>query len=201
MIAIANALLAEDAQGDEIVESLLAESRKFQEKKRLAGRKGGKARANNYRRTNGAADTREDSDETARATEEATTDSKNYGYDQANQGVADAATRKGADEHDTARDTASCNPESGTSATSKALRGSPKPRGGATGKRRHALPPTKTLVYEFAQNSGLDEDDARNWFEMNYVEREGCDKDGVVIENWKGHLTAYCKTMTKKRSA
>ena len=45
----------------------------------------------------------------------------------------------------------------------------------------------------------LDVDDARMWYQMNYVDRPGCDKDGMVITNWKGHCTAYCKAEKERR--
>lgn len=60
--------------------------------------------------------------------------------------------------------------------------------------------PSKDDVYDFAKASGLDGADAREWFEMNFVDRPGCDKDGVEIKNWKGHCRAYCKSMAEKRS-
>ena len=51
----------------------------------------------------------------------------------------------------------------------------------------------------FALDKMLDVDDARMWYQMNYVDRPGCDKDGMVITNWKGHCTAYCKAEKERR--
>ena len=51
----------------------------------------------------------------------------------------------------------------------------------------------------FAMDKMLDVDDARMWYQMNYVDRPGCDKDGMVITNWKGHCTAYCKAEKERR--
>lgn len=59
--------------------------------------------------------------------------------------------------------------------------------------------PTKEQVYDFAHDHNLDEADARNWFEQNYVSRPGCHKDGEVITNWKGSLTNHCKKEKAKR--
>lgn len=53
----------------------------------------------------------------------------------------------------------------------------------------------------FALDRNLDIDDARMWYQMNFVDRPGCDKDGVLILNWKGHCTAYCKAEAERRKA
>lgn len=53
----------------------------------------------------------------------------------------------------------------------------------------------------FALDRNLDIDDARMWYQMNFVDRPGCDKDGVAINNWKGHCTAYCKAEAERRKA
>jgi len=53
----------------------------------------------------------------------------------------------------------------------------------------------------FAIDKHLDVDDARLWYQMNYIDRPGCDKDGVLILNWKGHCTAYCKAEAERRKA
>lgn len=91
--------------------------------------------------------------------------------------------------------------ESATSAGQQnSVRGSAKPACGqvATG-RKQLPPPTKEAVYDFARTAKLDADDAREWFEINFVDRPGCDKDGVVIENWKGHCKNYCRAKAKRR--
>ena len=53
----------------------------------------------------------------------------------------------------------------------------------------------------FAIDKHLDVDDARMWYQMNFVDRPGRDKDGVAINNWKGHCTAYCKAESERRKA
>lgn len=67
--------------------------------------------------------------------------------------------------------------------------------------RKSKPPKNAEEVRYFAADHALDVEDARDWYEMNYVERPGCDKDGVAIENWKGHCTAYCQTMAERRKA
>jgi hypothetical protein len=67
--------------------------------------------------------------------------------------------------------------------------------------RKSKPPKNAEEVRYFAADHALDVEDARDWYEMNYVERPGCDKDGVAIENWKGHCTAYCRTVKEKRES
>lgn len=62
------------------------------------------------------------------------------------------------------------------------------------------LPRNKQEVIEFAIDNKLDPDDASTWAEQNLRERNGRDKDGNPIMNWKGALTNYCKAMKSKRS-
>lgn len=64
------------------------------------------------------------------------------------------------------------------------------------------IPPPKNFdeVAEFVDSVGLDYDDARLWWQRNFVERPGCDKDGLVFENWKGALVNACKAEEAKRS-
>lgn len=54
-------------------------------------------------------------------------------------------------------------------------------------------------VVKFVEALGLDYDDARLWWQRNFVERPGCDKDGVVFDNWKGALVNACRAEDKKR--
>lgn len=64
------------------------------------------------------------------------------------------------------------------------------------------IPPRNSEdVRLFALDKNLDVDDARMWYQMNFIDRPGCDKDGVVIINWKGHCTAYCKAEAERRKA
>ena len=67
--------------------------------------------------------------------------------------------------------------------------------------RKSKPPKNAEEVRYFAADHDLDVEDARDWYEMNYVDRPGCNKDGVAIENWKGHCTAYCQTMAERRKA
>ena len=67
--------------------------------------------------------------------------------------------------------------------------------------RKSKPPKNAEEVRNFAADHDLDVEDARDWYEMNYVERPGCDKDGVAIDNWKGHCTAYCRTVKEKRES
>lgn len=60
-------------------------------------------------------------------------------------------------------------------------------------------PRDKHEVMDFAEDNGLDVEDARLWYERNYVERPGCDKDGEVIRNWRGALINACKAEESKR--
>lgn len=64
---------------------------------------------------------------------------------------------------------------------------------------RIPAPRDKHEVMDFAEDNGLDVEDARLWYERNYVERPGCDKDGVVIRNWRGALINACKAEEMKR--
>lgn len=57
-------------------------------------------------------------------------------------------------------------------------------------------------VKDFIAQNGLDYDDARLWWQRNFVERDGIDKDGKPIKNWKGALVNACKAEeTKRRTA
>ena len=67
-------------------------------------------------------------------------------------------------------------------------------------KANPGAPKSKQEVLDFAADNGLDVDDARLWYERNYVERPGCDKDGEVIRNWRGALINACKAEASKRS-
>ena len=64
------------------------------------------------------------------------------------------------------------------------------------------IPPPRSFeeVVAFVDKQGLDYDDARLWWQRNFVERPGCDKDGVVFDNWKGALINACKAEAKKRN-
>ena len=65
---------------------------------------------------------------------------------------------------------------------------------------RIPAPRDKYEVMDFAEDNGLYVEDARLWYQRNYVERPGCDKDGEVIRNWRGALINACKAEASKRS-
>lgn len=67
-------------------------------------------------------------------------------------------------------------------------------------KRRIRPPRSFEEVAEFADAQGLDYDDARLWWQRNFVERPGCDKDGVAFDNWKGALVNACRAEEAKRN-
>ena len=74
-------------------------------------------------------------------------------------------------------------------------------RAGSSGKFKSKIQPPRSFdeVVKFVEEQGLDYDDARLWWERNFVERPGCDKDGVVFDNWKGALVNACRAEEKKR--
>ena len=186
VIAIANALLAEDYESDEIAAQLLTESKEFQDKKKKAGQKGGKTRVANAR---------------ARKSNELGNDQTDM-LDAENGNVSD--DRKAPPSSEPFGDTSTGDDEDDCKSgmSPNIIRGSAKPSCGSPAIRtRRILPPPSTeSVYEFAQKEGLDEADAREWYEINFVDRPGCDKDGVVIENWKGHCKNFCKAAAKRRA-
>lgn len=77
---------------------------------------------------------------------------------------------------------------------------SPSSRPPVRTSRRIPRPRSFDEVVEFADHEGLDYDDVRLWWERNFVERPGCDKDGVVFDNWKGALINACKAEERKRN-
>lgn len=59
-------------------------------------------------------------------------------------------------------------------------------------------PPDVSEVYDYAQDKGLDESDARDCYEM-CSERQWADRDGVLIVDWKGFVYGFCKSRENKR--
>lgn len=57
-----------------------------------------------------------------------------------------------------------------------------------------------TTVYNFAEEWCLDEIDCREWWEMTVRDRDGCDRDGNPILNWKGALKRYCAAKARRRA-
>ena len=68
-------------------------------------------------------------------------------------------------------------------------------------RQRVKLPSSKQEVIDFANRENLDYDDARLWWEQNFVERKGKDKDGNRITNWHGALINFCKSQANKRDS
>lgn len=54
---------------------------------------------------------------------------------------------------------------------------------------------------QFIDQQGLDYTDAREWWEMTMVDRDGKDRDGKPIRNWKITCRRFCEAKAKKRSA
>lgn len=61
--------------------------------------------------------------------------------------------------------------------------------------------PSVQSIYDFARLHGLDEVDARDFYEMTFVERGGKDRDGNPVKNWQGMLKRFCQSREKKRMA
>lgn len=128
-----------------------------------------------------------------------------------NETTADAPTREDVEFKSDSGDAG--NLESATSAKNSVNDGcSRQNRRGGEGSLRLGghVTPSRTCrpprdfeeVKDFIAQNGLDYDDARLWWERNYVERDGIDKDGKPIKNWKGALVNACKAEeTKRRSA
>lgn len=51
----------------------------------------------------------------------------------------------------------------------------------------------------FIDAQGLDYTDAREWWEMTMVDRDGKDRDGKPIRNWKITCRRFCEAKAKKR--
>ena len=67
--------------------------------------------------------------------------------------------------------------------------------------RRVKPPKNSAEVMSWAADHDIDPVDARDWYELNYVIRPGCDKDGCIISNWPGHCIAYCRSVKEKRES
>lgn len=96
--------------------------------------------------------------------------------------------------------------ESGTSATIYALDGlagkdrrarAPQDLDGVPGARVPEVPDSEDL-YEHVAAEGLDEFDARQWFEM-CSDRGWKDRYGNPIGNWKGALKRFCDAKARRR--
>ena len=71
----------------------------------------------------------------------------------------------------------------------------PAPAGAPAG----ALPTTEQL-YDFARAEGLDEGDARDWYEMSVTDRGGTTRNGEKIKNWKGACKRFCRARLNARN-
>lgn len=76
---------------------------------------------------------------------------------------------------------------------------SARARGAAIPATTGTLPTTEQL-YEFARAEGLDEGDARDWYEMTVTERGGLTRNGEKIKNWKGACKRFCGARKKGRN-
>ena len=116
-----------------------------------------------------------------------------------NETTADAPTREDGEFKSDSGDAG--NLESATSANNSEARESRRtgaePRGVS-----HSAPvrlPSFDEFTRFVDQQGLDYTDAREWWEMTMVDRDGHDRDGKPIANWKGALKRFCSTKTANR--
>lgn len=79
--------------------------------------------------------------------------------------------------------------------------GSPLNPGTGPSPAARSLPKSMAEVADFATSEGLDYDDCRLWWEQNFVERKGKDKEGRKITNWRGALIRFCASAKRKRES
>ena len=117
---------------------------------------------------------------------------------------ADVYTREGSLDMHTAREGGTL--ETRTSADIFALDGlagkdrrarAPQDLDGVPGARVPEVPDSEDL-YEHVAAEGLDEFDARQWFEM-CCDRGWKDRYGNPIGNWKGALKRFCAAKARRR--
>lgn len=122
--------------------------------------------------------------------------------------TADASTREGEDERDHRGNTGIL--ESSTSAkTLYEARQSRRTGGGPVRGGQRIEPPVRSYrlptwdeFTAFIDAQGLDYTDAREWWEMTMVDRDGNDRDGKPIGNWKAALKRFCAAkINNRRSA
>jgi hypothetical protein len=123
-------------------------------------------------------------------------------YPQASEnGKKGGRPRKNPEETQVAEATA---PSAGGSCATNEARESQR-RTGADSLRSdcHSAPvrlPSFDEFTQFVDQQGLDYTDAREWWEMTMVDRDGHDRDGNPIGNWKGAIKRFCKNRAAKRS-
>lgn len=79
--------------------------------------------------------------------------------------------------------------------------GSPLKPGTGPSPAARSLPKSMAEVSDFACSENLDYDDCRLWWEQNFVERKGKDKEGKMITNWRGALIRFCESAKRKRES
>lgn len=79
--------------------------------------------------------------------------------------------------------------------------GSPLKPGTGPYPAARSLPKSMGEVADFASAENLDYDDCRLWWEQNFVERKGKDKEGKKITNWRGALIRFCASAKRKRES
>jgi hypothetical protein len=52
---------------------------------------------------------------------------------------------------------------------------------------------------QYVNANNIDYSDAREWFEMSIVDRDGKDREGNAIKNWKAALKAFCRSKEASR--
>lgn len=115
----------------------------------------------------------------------------------------DAPTREDGEFHDNLESATSAN-NSGNGGSSQARESR---RTGADSLRSdcHSAPvrlPSFDEFTQFIDQQGLDYTDAREWWEMTMVDRDGHDRDGKPIRNWKITCRRFCEAkINNRRSA
>lgn len=65
-------------------------------------------------------------------------------------------------------------------------------------KKKKCRPPTTEALYDYCVDSGLDESDARDCYEM-CQSRDWKDRNGNNIVDWKSFTKGFCESRRKKR--
>lgn len=132
-----------------------------------AGRNGGKARAEKFKKCrNQSGDARNESSTVSN-------------------GATDAGCGNVSGEH-IPSDNNGCASESATSAAPK------------ISKKKKCRPPSTEELYNFAEDTGLDESDARDCYEM-CSSRNWTDRNGNNIVDWKSFTKGFCDSRRNKR--